>query len=84
MVSDLMTGTIDAGCGFMDIRYGSAYVQPAALLSRRELLHQHLHRRDHRSDHERYRLGAIPAFQAQEDAIKKAFKAAVGRWQQSD
>jgi ABC-type phosphate/phosphonate transport system substrate-binding protein len=27
MVSDLMNGTIDAGCGFMDIRYGSAYVQ---------------------------------------------------------
>lgn len=27
MVSDVMNGTIDAGCGFMDIRYGSAYVQ---------------------------------------------------------
>jgi ABC-type phosphate/phosphonate transport system substrate-binding protein len=27
MVSDVMNGTIDAACGFLDIRYGSAYVQ---------------------------------------------------------
>lgn len=26
-VTNLMNGTIDAACGFMDIRYGSAYVQ---------------------------------------------------------
>jgi phosphonate transport system substrate-binding protein len=31
MVSDVMNGTIDAACGFMDIRYGSAYVQTSSV-----------------------------------------------------
>jgi ABC-type phosphate/phosphonate transport system substrate-binding protein len=38
MVSDLMNGTIDAGCGFMDIRYGSAFVQKTSTYYQDETL----------------------------------------------
>lgn len=31
MVTSVMNGTVDAACGFMDIRYGSAYVQESSI-----------------------------------------------------
>ena len=37
-VEGLMTGTIDVTCGFMDTRYGSAYVQSGAKYEKREEL----------------------------------------------
>jgi ABC-type phosphate/phosphonate transport system substrate-binding protein len=79
----LMTGQIDAACGFMDIRYGSAYVQAGSDYNHDDSLFT-----------KGYTVGITDPImndtlsvnasvsQAKRDAIKKAFKKGRHRWRQ--
>jgi ABC-type phosphate/phosphonate transport system substrate-binding protein len=85
MVSDLMTGTIDAGCGFCDIRYGSAYVQKTST-----------YYQDEKVFTDTYTVAITDPVvndtvccssslsSAKQEAIKKAFKAAAADGSASD
>jgi phosphonate transport system substrate-binding protein len=85
MVTDLMNGTIDAGCGFMDIRRGSAYDQAKSAFYHDDTLFS-----------KTYTVGITDPVvndtvccyksisQDKKDAIKAAFKAAAADGDKTD
>jgi len=85
MVTDLMNGTIDAGCGFMDIRRGSAYDQAKSAFYHDDTLFS-----------KTYTVGITDPVvndtvccyksisQGKKDAIKAAFKAAAADGDKTD
>lgn len=77
-VDDLMTGTIDVSCGFMDTRYGSAYVQSGGKYEKRDELFANTYTIAVTDPIMNDTVSVRASLSdAKRDAIKKAFQAAV-------
>ena len=77
-VDDLMTGTIDVSCGFMDTRYGSAYVQSGGKYEKKEELFTNTYTVAVTDPIMNDTVSVRASLSdAKREAIKKAFKAAV-------
>lgn len=77
-IEGLMTGTIDVTCGFMDTRYGSAYVQSGGKYEKREELFANTYTIAVTDPIMNDTVSVRASLsEKKRDAIKKAFKAAV-------